>query len=133
MSVLGNRIRRLRKKANLTQAELGKLLDCSNSTISLYEGGQRSPDTMMLVRLADVFDVSVDYLLGREHSPDPKEEVHTSPPSPDSSMLLMEGLTPEGAQFLAAMTREVKKFFSKRPCQTYSRGHCSKCNEDSDS
>lgn len=117
MTVLGNRIRRLRKEANLTQVQLGKLLDCSSSTISLYEGGQRSPDTHMLIRLADVFDVSVDYLLGRVTTPTPTSKPEEYRLDQGASWTVTEELTPEGAEFLEAMTREVKKHFAKKERQ----------------
>ena len=90
MSVLGQRIRQLRHKANLTQAQLGKLLGCSGSTVSLYEGGQRSPDTEMLVRLADVFDVSVDYLLGRVSDPAHRESRNRCRQNPRAAGLLLK-------------------------------------------
>lgn len=114
MTVLGKRIRYLRQQANLTQAQLGKLLDCSSSTVSLYEGGQRSPDTTMLVRLADVFDVSVDYLLGRVSDPTRKSVMEPEPLEPDSGWSVAEDLTPEGAELLEVLTREVRKRFSKK-------------------
>ena len=113
MSVLGQRIRQLRHKANLTQAQLGKLLGCSGSTVSLYEGGQRSPDTEMLVRLAEVFDVSVDYLLGRVSDPAHREKPESMPAEPKGGWSVAEGLTPEGAELLEVLPREVKKRFSK--------------------
>ena len=60
-----NRIRELRKKNNLTQKALGELMGYSESTCSLYECGKRQPDTKTLVFLANHFNVSVDYILGR--------------------------------------------------------------------
>ncbi|NLA58223.1 MAG: helix-turn-helix transcriptional regulator [Firmicutes bacterium] len=113
MTVLGQRIRYLRQKANLTQAQLGKLLGCSSSTVSLYEGGQRSPDTDMLIRLADVFSVSVDYLLGRVSDPTQREKTESSL-VPEGGWSVAEDLTPEGAELLEVLTREVKKRFSKK-------------------
>lgn len=113
MTVLGQRIRYLRRKANLTQAQLGKLLGCSGSTVSLYEGGQRSPDTDMLVKLADVFGVSVDYLLGRVADPNPKDD-HRCSLEPEKGWSVAEELTPEGAELLEVLTREVRKRFSKK-------------------
>lgn len=61
----GNRLRQLRKAKGLTQAELAKLLSIGESTISFYESGKRQPDYETLIRIADLFNVSVDYLLGR--------------------------------------------------------------------
>lgn len=61
-----NRIRELREKHNLTQKALGELMGYSESTCSLYESGKRQPDTKTLVFLANYFNVSVDYILGRK-------------------------------------------------------------------
>ena len=60
-----NRIRELRQEKGLTQKELGLKLELAESTISLYESGKREPDIATLIRLADFFEVSTDYLLNR--------------------------------------------------------------------
>lgn len=49
----------------LTQEELGKKVNVTKVSISGYENGNRTPDTETLQKLADVFAVSTDYLLGR--------------------------------------------------------------------
>lgn len=64
------RLRELRKKHNLTMKELGKIFNLAESTISLYENGQREPDFDTLCKLASFFNVSVDYLMGREQKID---------------------------------------------------------------
>ena len=64
--MLGTRIKELRDKKGLTQAQLGELLGVVKTTISQYESGDRTPDAAKLEKLADIFDTSVDYLLGRE-------------------------------------------------------------------
>ncbi len=61
-----NRIKELRTALNLTQKELGKKLNIAESTISLYESGKREPDNATLIKLADIFEVSTDYLLHRD-------------------------------------------------------------------
>ena len=58
-------LRTLRKQAGLTMKQLGANLGMAESTVSLYENGKRSPDVQTLIRFADFFDVSLDYLLGR--------------------------------------------------------------------
>lgn len=63
------KIRELRKERKLTMKKLGQIVGVSESTISLYENGKRQPDYDTLQKLADYFDVSVDYLLGREEPP----------------------------------------------------------------
>ena len=65
MSVLGQRIRQLRHKEPGLKPSWASCWDAPAVLCPYTKGGQRSPDTEMLVRLADVFDVSVDYLPGR--------------------------------------------------------------------
>ena len=64
------RIRNLREDRDLTQAKMGQLLLCSQRVYSNYERGEIGIPTATLVRIADVFDVSVDYLLGRTDDPE---------------------------------------------------------------
>ena len=67
-----NRIRELRKEKKLTMKELGKMCGLAESTISLYETDKHEPDNSTLVKLSDIFGVSVDYLLGRETADEDK-------------------------------------------------------------
>lgn len=73
---LGKRIRKARKAKKLTQEQLGKTANVSDATINRYEKGIRQPDPEMLGMIADILDVSVDYLLGRTDSPRPNAEVN---------------------------------------------------------
>ena len=59
------RLRALRKSANISQQTLGDAMNVTKVSISGYETGNRKPDTETLQKLADFFDVSTDYLLGR--------------------------------------------------------------------
>ncbi|KXS42559.1 MULTISPECIES: helix-turn-helix domain-containing protein [unclassified Candidatus Frackibacter] len=61
------RFKKLRKRNNLTQKELAQHLNLAPSTISFYEVGERTPDYKTLIKIADYFDVSLDYLFGRIH------------------------------------------------------------------
>lgn len=61
-----NKLRELRKKKNVTQEKLAKSLKIARSTLAMYEIGKSEPDNATLLRLADFFGVSVDYLLGHE-------------------------------------------------------------------
>ncbi len=56
----------LRAEKGLSRAELAQQLNISVRLISYWENGQRECDFDMLIKLADVFAVSVDYLLGRK-------------------------------------------------------------------
>lgn len=58
-------LKQLRNEKKITQRELANLLNLSPSTIAMYETGQRKPDFETLQKIADFFDVSTDYLLGR--------------------------------------------------------------------
>lgn len=60
-----DRLRRLRTERMLTQAALGEELGLSESTVCMYEQGEREPSFNTLCRLADFFGVTTDYLLGR--------------------------------------------------------------------
>lgn len=61
----GTILRELREKKDLSQVELAKKLNITSQSLSQYELGKRMPDIDMINRLADFFNVSVDYLLGR--------------------------------------------------------------------
>jgi len=62
---IGNRIKELRKEKNMTHDDLSKLLNVGKSTISNYERDYRKPDIDTLNKLADIYNCSTDYLLGR--------------------------------------------------------------------
>lgn len=64
-SSLGNRILNLRKQKNIGQKEFALYLHVSISTISNYENDVHAPDLPTLVKIADYFNVSTDYLLNR--------------------------------------------------------------------
>lgn len=57
-------IRRLRMRNNLSSKELSKILNISESSVSLYESGKRKPSLSLIIKIADYFSVSTDYLLG---------------------------------------------------------------------
>jgi len=57
-------IRELREDAGLSQADIAKILNCSQVTYSYYEIGRRDIPTEILINLAKYYNCSVDYLLG---------------------------------------------------------------------
>ncbi|QTD42144.1 helix-turn-helix domain-containing protein [Sporosarcina sp. Te-1] len=65
--MLGQRLKKLRLDRKLTQKQLAEKIKVTHVSISGYENGNRYPDTDTLQRLADYFDVSTDYLLGRSN------------------------------------------------------------------
>lgn len=63
---LGDKLRTLREERNLTQIDVADaIIDISNTDLSRYETEERSPHHKILAQLADFYDVSVDYMLGR--------------------------------------------------------------------
>ena len=73
MSTLSENIARLRQSKHLSQKELANLLGVRISAVSNYETGYSSPKQPLLIRLADIFGVSVDALLGHHVPEEPAE------------------------------------------------------------
>ena len=63
MKTLGCRLKSLRKNMQLTGEEFGAKMNVSKPTVSLWESDKRTPNAEMLQKIANFFDVSVDYLL----------------------------------------------------------------------
>lgn len=64
------RLKKLRKKRHLSQINLAMELNMSQNSISQYKNGVREADNQTLTALADYFNVSIDYLLGRTDNPE---------------------------------------------------------------
>ena len=67
-SVFSERLRMLRKSNNLTQKQVAQSLSIDRSTYAYYEIDKTKPDYDTLVRISRIFNVSVDFLLGRDAS-----------------------------------------------------------------
>ena len=83
--MLGNRIKLCRKKINMTQIELAEKLNVSQGSVTSWETETRKPDIDMVSRMADLFGVTTDYLLGRDNKSgiDPQPDAlaaHTEQP-----------------------------------------------------
>lgn len=66
-TVIANNLMNLRKASKLTQLELAEKLNYSDKAISKWERGESLPDVILLKQIADMYNVSVDYLM-QEHS-----------------------------------------------------------------
>ena len=66
MNELSTRIRQLRQQSNMTQRELAEAINVAHNTISQYEHGLNFPSLEVVLKLARLFDVSTDYLLGND-------------------------------------------------------------------
>lgn len=97
-----NRMKLLREQHNLNQTEVAKVLNISRQAYNFYENEKRDPDTSMLIRIADFYNVSLDYLLGRTNDPSPVTKEKT--PSYQEEVLRdIEDITPE-------MVSELRQF-----------------------
>ena len=65
MASFAERLKELRKKKDVGQKEVGAVIGLSESSVGKYEAGKQTPDPTAIIKLADYFSVSIDYLLGR--------------------------------------------------------------------
>ena len=68
-SVVAKNIVELRQAKGMTQLELGEKLNYSDKAVSKWEHGDSMPDISVLVEMADMFGVTIDYLVRQEHKP----------------------------------------------------------------
>ncbi|WP_299514944.1 helix-turn-helix domain-containing protein [uncultured Rummeliibacillus sp.] len=102
MATLGERLRKLRKnKTSLSMKEFGKIFGLSESAIGMYERNEREPDLKTINKIADYFDVTVDYLMGRSDIMNPR-------------MFENAGITNEEYTNLTSYQKEVVDFFLTR-------------------
>ncbi|WP_200411956.1 helix-turn-helix domain-containing protein [Virgibacillus salexigens] len=72
--MLKDRLTKLRKQSKKTQGEVAKVIGVSRPAYTAYEKGNRTPDYKTLTTLADYYNVTTDYLLGRDGDQDNDEE-----------------------------------------------------------
>ena len=68
-----NRIKQLREENNWTQLELSKKMNCSMSSIAMYENETRKPSLEVLIKLSEIFNCSIDYILCKTDIRNPKK------------------------------------------------------------
>lgn len=66
MDILSRRLKEARKKAGYTQEKVAQILGINQSTITGYETGYRKTDIKTLSKIADLYNVSIDWLVGRK-------------------------------------------------------------------
>lgn len=62
---IGEKIKELRIKYNLTQKEVSETLNIKQNSYSNYENNKREPDINTLIKIANIFNTSLDYICGR--------------------------------------------------------------------
>lgn len=86
--MIGERIKELRKSKKMSQSELGKFIGVSQTTVTAWENGRAEPSSSYVAKLATFFNVSTDYLLGRN----PKEDdLKTADLADDDTIFTFEG------------------------------------------
>lgn len=68
-----NRIKQLREENNWTQLDLSKKMDCAMSSIAMYENEARKPSMEVLIKLSEIFNCSIDYILGKSDIRNPEK------------------------------------------------------------
>ena len=86
---IGYRISELRKQAGMSQFQLAKVLDIATSTLGMYETGKREPSLKVMNRIANYFNVTTDYLLGRPEKKD--DDTKTADIEDDDIIFTYEG------------------------------------------
>ena len=69
MEKIGQRMKELREASHLSQAEIAKICDSSQASVAKAENGKIAPSLKLLLKMADYFDVSMDYLCCRTDQP----------------------------------------------------------------
>lgn len=87
--ITASNIIRLRTNAGMTQAKLGAALNYSDKTISKWERGDALPDAYVLTQMAEIFGVTVDYILSSHDGWEAPEEQNTDPERSYSAQVLM--------------------------------------------
>ena len=70
-----HRIKILREESGYTQQELADKLDGAKSTVAMYENETRKPSMEVLIKLSEIFNCSIDYLLGKTDVRDTGEQI----------------------------------------------------------
>lgn len=65
---IGENIKKYRQFNNMTQEELSKKLEIAPNTLSNYENGNREPNSDIISKIADIFNISIDELYGRKYN-----------------------------------------------------------------
>lgn len=73
------RLKNLRTEKNISQEELAKLLNVSRTSVTNYELGRNEASAQVLNKLSEIFNCSIDYLLGKSDIRNPEKEINFDP------------------------------------------------------
>jgi transcriptional regulator with XRE-family HTH domain len=109
---LGRRLKVEREKRKWSQKEVAEKVGITNAVLSNYERDYRDPDTETLKRLADLYDVDTDYLLGRTDYPKPPKEQNDK--KINSAFHDFDNLTEEEKDYLDLQLEIYRKMKKKK-------------------
>ena len=112
------RLRKQRKENHLTQADLAAKIGVSKAAVAMWEKGTRMPDSGRLVRIADLFDKRLDYMMGR---------------TDDESSLTDEDTTPQKWELEDQFVAIIKMYlsldnFGRSAIENLVRSECLRCH-----
>ncbi len=88
MPNIPTRLKELRKKNQLSQSAVAKRLNSTPALVSAYENAERYPSIDKLIILADIYNTSTDYILGRSHSSDDRVLVDVTDLSNEQKLII---------------------------------------------
>jgi transcriptional regulator with XRE-family HTH domain len=106
--MLGDRIRELRTKRGMTQKELADILGVTDAAIGMWENARREPDVEHIKKMAAIFGVTTDYLIGQADTRDLPQTV--APYLADG----LKELTPEARKEVMDFIEYVKVKYAKK-------------------
>ena len=118
MAITAERIKQLRKKKGVSQAELAELIGVKTNTVSTWERGTRKPDFEALNLLSNYFEVSFEYILGSSD----KEEARVVPTQDELDELALSALADElydNVKKYCMLSNKSQKMIDALICATY--------------
>ncbi|MGV8168157.1 MAG: helix-turn-helix domain-containing protein [Alkaliphilus sp.] len=96
----GEKIRTLREEKKMSQIEMAKKLQITSQALSQYELNKRMPDTGMVQKIADFFNVTTDYILGRTKIKNYEEKIYEDQEKYSATTRQIEGLSEDSRKEL---------------------------------
>lgn len=107
--MIGQTIRDLRKEKRVSQTELAKIVGVSQTTVTAWETGKAEPSSSAVSNLADYFNVTTDYLLGRPE----KKDDDSKPAAVDDLDEMINNARSFGGKQMTENDREIIKAYLK--------------------
>ena len=107
--MIGQTVRNLRKQKRISQTELAKILHVSQQTVTAWETGKAEPSSSAVSNLADYFNVTTDYLLGRPE----KKDDDSKPAAVDDLDEMIDNARSFGGKQMTENDREIIKAYLK--------------------